>query len=50
VPCVRWYLHFQVSYRDQAEIAGELGVFVAPSRVYTNTRATSRIKINVSST
>ena len=31
--CVRWYLRFKLSYRDMAEIAGELGVLVAPSTI-----------------
>ncbi|MBV9034115.1 MAG: IS6 family transposase [Acidobacteriaceae bacterium] len=31
--CVRWYLHFQLSYRDVAEIAWELGVVVSPSTI-----------------
>ena len=31
--CVRWYLRFKVSYRDLAEIAMELGLFVAPSTI-----------------
>jgi transposase, IS6 family len=31
--CVRWYLHFKVSYRDLEEIAWELGVHVAPSTI-----------------
>ena len=31
--CVRWYLPFQLSYRDVAEIAWELGVVVSPSTI-----------------
>jgi transposase-like protein len=31
--CVRWYLRFQVSYREMAEIAWELGILVAPSTI-----------------
>jgi len=31
--CVRWYLRFKLSYRDLAELAGELGVRVAPSTI-----------------
>lgn len=31
--CVRWYLHCKVSYRDLAEMAGKLGVVVAPSTI-----------------
>ncbi|HTF67267.1 MAG TPA: hypothetical protein VK638_31770 [Edaphobacter sp.] len=31
--CVRWYLRVKLSYRDVAEIAWELGVFVAPSTI-----------------
>lgn len=31
--CVLWTLHFQLSYRDLAEIAWELGVLVAPSTI-----------------
>jgi transposase-like protein len=31
IVCVRWCLHFQLSCRDGAEIAGELGVVVSPS-------------------
>ena len=30
---VRWYLPFQLSYRDVAEIAWELGVVVSPSPI-----------------
>ncbi len=30
---VRWYLRFKLSYRDLAEIAGELGIVVAPSTI-----------------
>jgi transposase-like protein len=30
--CVRWYLRFKLSYREMAEIAGELGVLVAPAK------------------
>lgn len=31
--CVRWYLHFPLSYRDVAEIAWELGVVASPSTI-----------------
>ena len=31
--CVRWYLRFKLSYRDVAETAWELGVWVAPSTI-----------------
>jgi transposase-like protein len=31
--CVRWYLRFQLSYRDLASIAAELGIAVAPSTI-----------------
>src|SRR5260370_22091859 len=31
--CVRWYLRFKLSYRDLAELAGELGVRVAQSTI-----------------
>jgi transposase-like protein len=31
--CVRWYLRFKLSYREMAEIAGELGVLVAPTTI-----------------
>jgi len=33
IRCVRWYLRFKLSYRDLAEIAGELGVSVAPGTI-----------------
>ena len=33
ITCVRWYLHFKLSYRDLAELARELGVSVAPSTI-----------------
>jgi transposase-like protein len=33
ITCVRWYLRFKLSYRDLAELAWELGVFVAPSTI-----------------
>ena len=32
VLCVRWYLRFKLSYRDLAQIMGQLGVLVAPAR------------------
>jgi transposase-like protein len=33
ITCVRLYLRFKLSYRDLAELAWELGVFVAPSTI-----------------
>ena len=33
ITCVRWYLHFKLSYRDLAELTRELGVSVAPSTI-----------------
>jgi len=33
IRCVRWYLRFKLSYRELAEIAGELGVSVAPGTI-----------------
>src|SRR5258708_33427911 len=32
-PIRRWYLRFKLSYRDLAELAWGLGVFVAPSTI-----------------
>jgi transposase-like protein len=33
VRCVRWYLRYKLSYRDLAELMGELGTSVAPSTI-----------------
>ena len=33
VLCVRWYLRFKLSYRDLAQIMGELGVCIAPCTI-----------------
>jgi transposase, IS6 family len=33
ITCVRRYLGFKLSYREMAELARELGVFVAPSTI-----------------
>ena len=33
IPCVQWYLRFKLSYRDLAQIMGELGVCVAPCTI-----------------
>jgi len=33
IRCVNWYLRFKLSYRDLAQIMGELGVCVAPCTI-----------------
>ena len=33
IQCVNWYLRFKLSYRDLAQIMGQLGVSVAPSTI-----------------
>jgi transposase-like protein len=33
IRCVNWYLRFRLSYRDLAQIMGELGVCVAPCTI-----------------
>jgi hypothetical protein len=43
ITCVRWYLRFKLSYRDLAELARELGVFL-PSLFGIPTAIPSRIR------
>ena len=33
IRCVNWYLRFKLSYRDLAQIMGELGVWVSPCTI-----------------
>ena len=33
IRCVSWYLRFKLSYRDPAQIMGELGICVAPCTI-----------------
>src|ERR1700761_6346152 len=33
IRCVHWYLRFKLSYRDLAQIMGELGIRVAPCTI-----------------